>query len=93
MAIGGVGGTGKFGNTAGNQGHAAEKSGGEEFNLEHQSTSTAGGAEASGIALSRYEKKSKISKLVDKKKRNRKGAPRTVLVDGEIFEVYLLAIA
>ena len=37
--------------------------------------------------------KKKLMKIVDKRRKNRKYAPRTMLIDGEIYEVYLLAIA
>ncbi len=91
MAIGGVRQTGKFGNTTGNQGHAAEKSGGEAFDVEKHAAGSS--EETKGAELTRYNKKSKVSKIVDKNKKNRRGSPRTVLVDGEIYEVFLLAIA
>lgn len=92
MAIGGVQGAGGQGSAQNNQSNAANKSSTEEFNLEQQKANTQGNAVASGTALTKL-KKSRTSKLVNKKKRNRRGAPRTVLVDGEIYEVYLLAIA
>jgi hypothetical protein len=63
-----------------------------EFSLEQQnagSTELSRAASLQGNAL----KMGRVARIVDRKKRNRKGAPRTVLVDGEIYEVYLLAIA
>jgi len=91
MAIGGVGannfGAGSQGaNTAGTQGNSE----GKEFALEKQAT---GSKTAGEITPSKLKAKEKTTKIVSKGKRNRKGAPRSVLVDGEIWEVYLLAIA
>ena len=92
MAIGKIPSTGSYGKPSGNLSHGAEKSA-EEFKLEGQSTSADKAEKTEGAKLTKYRKSGKLTKLVDKKKRNRKGAPRTVLVDGEIFVVYLLAIA
>lgn len=96
MAIGGVRGTGPGGGNP-QQGSATStgQGAGKEFALEKQQTAMSDQAKANtaaGTALVRT-KRSKTSKIVDRKKRNRRGSPRTVLVDGEIYEVFLLAIA
>lgn len=97
MAIGGVRNTGSSGGNP-QQGNATSggQGSGKEFALEKQQTAMGDNAKANaaaaGTALVKT-KDSKTSKIVDRKKRNRRGAPRTVLVDGEIYEVFLLAIA
>ncbi len=93
MSLGGLSGIGG-GNTSpqGNGANASSGQGaGSEFSLEKQQT----GASGALVPRSDVAKalKSRTSQIVDRKKRNRKGAPRTVLVDGEIYEVFLLAIA
>ncbi len=63
---------------------------GQEFSLEKQD------AKGSNALVKSHDVSSVLSKntrIVDKTKRNRKGAPRTIIVDGEIYEVFLLAIA
>ena len=76
-------------NTQGGNAGAGDK---PEFALEQHSTSSGAASQAAADANS-LGKGSKIMKIIDKKKKNRKGAPRTMLVDGEIWEVFLLAIA
>lgn len=92
MSLGGISGVGPGG--AGHQGQGANASGqssGQEFSLEQQQAGSTGAlATRSDTAKS---VKGKATSIVDRKKRNRKGAPRTILVDGEIYEVFLLAIA
>lgn len=76
---------------SGNQG-ASQNKGGTEFSLEQQKSNMAqaqAAQERANAALSG----AKLMKIIDKRKKNRKGAPRTMLIDGEIYEVYLLAIA
>lgn len=75
----------------GSQNNDSSASNAKEFSLEQQRTGTQlqkASAGAAGGVL-----KSTTARIVDRKKRNRKGAPRTILVDGELYEVYLLAIA
>lgn len=89
MSLGGLSGIGS-GNSSpqGNGANASGQSNGQEFSLEKQQTGALVPRSDVAKAL-----KSRTSQIVDRKKRNRKGAPRTVLVDGEIYEVFLLAIA
>jgi hypothetical protein len=75
----------------GNQG-ASQNKGGTEFSLEQQKSNLAQAQAAQDKANSALSG-AKLMKIIDKKKKNRKGAPRTMLIDGEIYEVYLLAIA
>lgn len=64
---------------------------GKEFALEKQKT---GSELVKANAVKSHDvSKIRTTKIVDKKRRNYKGAPRTVLVDGQIYEIYLLAIA
>ena len=74
----------------GNQGaNAGGESSGKEFLLEQQKAGS-----VSTLAPTKNKKtKKKTTEIVDRKKRNRKGAPRTIIVDGDIYEVFLLAIA
>lgn len=91
MSIGGVN-SNNFGNP--NQGASSSgaqgDSAGKEFALEQQNS---GELIKSDAAKANAGQKGRVTKIVGNKKRNRKGAPRAVLVDGEIWEVYLLAIA
>lgn len=94
MSLGGVSNLGPSNNqhqAAGNQ--AGSNSEGKEFAMEKQSTgeSSASAALATKDQLAKLRGKS--SHIVDKSKKNRKGAPRTILVDGELYEVFLMAIA
>lgn len=89
MSIGGLSGV-RSGGTNSNSGQGANASGEsstKEFALEHQKSGQV--ALSKDIANSRL----RTAKIVDRKKRNRKGAPRTIIVDGEIYEVFLVAIA
>lgn len=70
--------------------NANGESAGKEFSLEKQAS---GASAHAGLVRSHDVSKFKLTKIVTNKKKNRKGAPRTILVDGEIYEVYLLAIA
>ncbi len=91
MSVNGVNGRG-FG--AGNQpqGSGASSDGaGKEFALEKQKTGSQL-VKADGVKSHDVSKIRKTT-IADKKRRNYKGAPRTVLVDGQIYEIYLLAIA
>lgn len=72
--------------------HGNQGSSDSEFSLEKQQTGSSELTKSSSISANGL-KSAKLSRIVDRKKKNRKGAPRTVLVDGEIYEVYLLAIA
>ena len=96
MGLGGlpnVGGAGQQPNPN-NQGAAGKKGGGTEFSLQQQGANNqqaqARAAQAKNNIIGNG---SKLMKIVDKRRKNRKYAPRTMLVDGEIHEVYLLAIA
>lgn len=94
MAIGGLGGIGPSGQGAG-QGpgaNAGGESAGKEFSLEKQATGSQQAA-AAGTGLKRTPKKDKTASIVSGKKKKVKGAPRTIIVDGELYEVFLLAIA
>ena len=97
MGLGGlpnVGGAGQQPNPN-NQG-AAGKKGGSEFSLQQQNANANNQQAKAHAAQARDEvigNGSKLMKIVDKRRKNRKGAPRTMLIDGEIYEVYLLAIA
>ncbi len=92
MSVGGINNRNNFGgNQQPSSSGADANSAGKEFALEKQKT-------GSSLVRSDGVKSHDVSnirstKIIDKKKRNRKGAPRTVLVDGEIYEIYLLAIA
>lgn len=78
------------GSNQGNQGAGANgESSGKEFSLEKQKAGAV--VETSSRALKKARKNT--TEIVDRKKRNRKGAPRTIIVDGEIYQVFLLAIA
>jgi hypothetical protein len=91
MSIGGVRNIGAGSNLPQNSGSSANSSNsGQEFSLEKQEAGSTGALVQSNAAKIRN---SKVIRIADGKKRNRKGAPRTLLVDGEIYEVYLLAIA
>lgn len=93
MGLGGLPSIGGQGPNIGqnNQGSAQNK-GGAEFSLEQQKSGMAQ-AQAAQDKAQAVLSGAKLMKIVDKKKKNRKGAPRTMLIDGEIYEVYLLAIA
>lgn len=79
-----------YGSNQGNQGAGANgESSGKEFSLEKQKAGAV--VETSRKALKKARKNT--TEIVDRKKRNRKGAPRTIIVDGEIYQVFLLAIA
>jgi hypothetical protein len=92
MSLGGVSNVGTNGNFQQGQGaNAGGESSGKEFSLEKQQ---AGASKAALITADKAKQlRGKTTQIVDRKKRNRKGAPRTILVDGEIYEVFLLAIA
>ena len=93
MALGGVSGIGAgASNQQGQSGAAANnESAGKEFSLEKQA---AGSASQAGLVRSHdISKALRTTRIVINKKKNRKGAPRAILVDGEIYEVFLLAIA
>lgn len=90
MTVGGVSGI-----RSGNQGQGGQgqqsADGTKEFSLEKQST---GNSKTTSIANEVAQRaRAKTTQIVDKKKRNRRGAPRSIIVDGEIYEVFLLAIA
>jgi hypothetical protein len=89
MSLGGVSGLGP--NSGQGQGaNASGQSAGKEFSLEkQQANQTAAASNADQLKKA----KAKTTQIVDRTKRNRKGAPRTIIVDGEIYEVFLLAIA
>lgn len=91
MSLGGLSGVrGGGGNSSQGSGAGASGQSGQEFSLEKQQ------AGSTGALVPRSDLKAikgRTSQIVDRKKRNRKGAPRTILVDGEIYEVFLLAIA
>lgn len=91
MSIGGLSNLRPNGNSnQGNQGAGANgESSGKEFSLEKQQ---AGSIQAAGLGRTSKSKKT-TTEIVDRKKKNRKGAPRTIIVDGDIYEVFLLAIA
>lgn len=94
MSLGGVNSirpTGQGGSQQGQGANANGESSGKEFSLEKQQ---AGTTQAALVTSQEAQKlRGKTTQIVDRKKRNRKGAPRTILVDGEIYEVFLLAIA
>ncbi|MDA0772254.1 MAG: hypothetical protein O3C63_04865 [Cyanobacteria bacterium] len=92
MSIGGLSNIRPGGNQqqSGQGAGANGESAGKEFSLEQQ---TSGAAAQAGKVRSHDVSNIKLTKIVTNKKKNRKGAPRTILVDGEIYEVYLLAIA
>jgi|GEM_PF-2365242 len=91
MSVNGVNGRG-FGAGSQPQGSGASNdSAGKEFALEKQKTG-AQIVKADGVK-SHDVSKIRTATIAGKGKRNIKGAPRTVLVDGEIHTVYLLAIA
>ena len=91
MSLGGVSGLGpNSGNSQGQGANASGQSAGKEFSLEKQQANQAG---TLGSADQLKKAKAKTTQIVDRTKRNRKGAPRTIIVDGEIYEVFLLAIA
>ena len=77
-------------NTGGGNAGSGDK---PEFQLEQRDASSSGAAAQKTAEANGLGQGSKIMKIVNKKKKNRKGAPRTMLVDGEIWEVFLLAIA
>lgn len=90
----GIGVSGVRTSGSGSQGQGANASGqssGQEFSLEKQQTNSSN-AVVKSTDVSKVIK-GKTAQIVDRKKRNRKGAPRTIIVDGEIYEVFLLAIA
>ena len=92
MTLGGVSGIGAGANHQQGSGAAANgESAGKEFSLEKQA---AGSADKAGLVRSHDVSKAlRTTRIVTNKKKNRKGAPRAILVDGEIYEVFLLAIA
>jgi hypothetical protein len=92
MSIGGLSNVRPNGNSnQGNQGAGANgESSGKEFSLEKQQ---AGALTAAGNARNNKTKKKQTTEIVDRSKKNRKGAPRTIIVDGDIYEVFLMAIA
>jgi hypothetical protein len=91
MSVGGLSNVRPNGNPSpGNHGAGANsESQGKEFSLEKQKAGAVAGASVS----SNPKVRKKTTEIVDKTKRNRKGAPRTIIVDGDIYEVFLLAIA
>jgi hypothetical protein len=91
MSLGGISGLGpSSGNNQGSGANASGESAGKEFSLEKQQ---AGRASGLGTADQLKRTRTKTTQIIDRKTRNRKGAPRTIIVDGEIYEVFLLAIA
>ena len=93
MSLGGVSNVGSAGNgqQQGQGANAGGESAGKEFSLEQQQ---AGAAQSALVTTDKLKKlRGRTTQIVDRKKRNKKGAPRTILVDGEIYEVFLLAIA
>jgi len=92
MSLGGVNRLGPGGGGTPHQGGGTGSAGDSEFSLEQQQ---AGSTELTKSSATKSNKltKAKTTKITERSKRNRKGAPRTVLVDGELYEVYLLAIA
>lgn len=92
MSLGGVSNVGQSGQQfQGSGANAGGESSGKEFSLEKQQ---AGATQAALVTAEKAKKlRGKTTQIVDRKKRNKKGAPRTILVDGEIYEVFLLAIA
>lgn len=91
MSLGGISGLGPgAGHNQGQGANASGESAGKEFSLEKQQAGRAAGV-AAGDQIKKA--RAKTTQIVDRKKRNRKGAPRTIIVDGEIYEVFLLAIA
>lgn len=91
MALGGINGAngGYHHQQPGGGAAAGGNDAGSEFLLEKQAVAS----QTNSTELAKRAKKSKQATIAAKGKRNRKGAPRQVLVDGEMFEVYLLAIA
>ncbi len=92
MSVNGVNNRGFSGNQNSQGSGASGDGAGKEFALEKQKTGSqlirAEGVKSHDVSGIR------TTKIVgDKKRRNHKGAPRTVLVDGQIYEIYLLAIA
>lgn len=90
-----VGGAGQQPNQN-NQGAAGKKGGDVEFSLQQQNANANNQQAQAHLAQARNDligNSSKLMKIVDKRRKNRKYAPRTMLIDGEIYEVYLLAIA
>ena len=92
MSIGGLSNVRPNANSnQGNQGSGANgESSGKEFSLEKQQ---AGALAATGNERSLRAKKKTTTEIVDRSKKNRKCAPRTIIVDGDIYEVFLMAIA
>ena len=92
MSIGGLSNVNRTNPNANQSGQGgAGGSEGQEFSLEKQQ---AGAAQAAQLKnLKNTSKQRSTTEIVDKKKRNHKGAPRTIIVDGDIYEVFLLAIA
>ncbi len=92
MALGSISGVGSGASHQQGSGAAANgESAGKEFSLEKQA---AGSADKASLVRSHDVSKAlRTTRIVTNKKKNRKGAPRAILVDGEIYEVFLLAIA
>ncbi len=93
MSVNGINGRGFGGANQQPQGSGVGGDGAaKEFALEKQRTglppksSGVKNHDVSGI-------RPRTTTIAGKGQRNRKGAPRTVLVDGQIYEIYLLAIA
>ena len=93
MSLNGLSSVGGSGGKPTDNGQGSKK-GAQEFSLQQQTSndqqSHATQANSAAIAGSHG---SRLMKIVDKRRKNRKYAPRTMLIDGEIYEVYLLAIA
>jgi hypothetical protein len=74
--------------------NARSQNSASEFSLEHQGANAQNAAAlVTNPHLVDNAKTKRLMKIINKRYKNRKGAPRAVLVDGEIHTVYLLAIA
>ncbi len=96
MSLGGLPNVGGAGQQPNPNNQGAGKKGGSEFSLQQQNANANNQQAQAHAAQARNDlvgNGSKLMKIVDKRRKNRKYAPRTMLIDGEIYEVYLLAIA
>lgn len=92
MSLGGLSGIRAGGQQGQPQGSSANAgSSGQEFSLEQQAAGSS--SQAALVRSHDISKAIKTTRIVTSKKKNRKGAPRSIIVDGEIYEVFLLAIA
>jgi hypothetical protein len=92
MSVNGVNGRNFGGNQQPQNSGMNSDGAGKEFALEKQRTGLpprADGVKSHDVSGIRP----RTTTIAGKGQRNRKGAPRTVLVDGQIYEIYLLAIA